>query len=202
MVAEEYALLMGFGGFLGLMSLGRFITWWERRLPDFSHLPAIVKGNTPEFKEAKTWVRKIIGFDWRRSELDNMVRKVEDCTGEVTWAVFMAVKFPLVKLPKPFSCPDLEFVPTEGGGIVWFCGRIGCLCSPVREDLEGDYPDFCPDPDELYYGGEDDWDDDYADPEDYYQDYPEEAPEWFFKDDEGYDHPEDERDLEHVEMIW
>lgn len=62
------------------------------------------------------------------------------------------------KIPMPFGCPDLEVYiwgpeKTKDGKahVAWFCGRIGCLCSCCREDMEGEYPNYCPDPDELFF---------------------------------------------------
>ena len=50
---------------------------------------------------------------------------------------------------KPFGCEDLEFILYEDQRVAWFCGRIGCLCTPCREDMEGTYPDYCPPSDAL-----------------------------------------------------
>jgi hypothetical protein len=71
-------------------------------------------------------------------------------------------------LPMPFGCPDLEIVFFQGGAIAYFCGRLGCLCSPLREDFDGDYPDCCPPEGYLDYGppdndDEDEYDDNYDD---------------------------------------
>lgn len=56
------------------------------------------------------------------------------------------------KLPMPFGCPDLFIQPCidDKGkltGVVWFCDRIGCICSCCREDLTApneEYPIYCP----------------------------------------------------------
>jgi len=72
----------------------------------------------------------------------------------------------LNQIQKPFSCPDLELYIFDSEAVTFFCGRIGCLCSCCIESLEGDYPLYCPDPNEPW--SEDCDDDDLYDDEDYY----------------------------------
>lgn len=176
-MAQEWAVLYGLACFLAFPMAGRLSYWWMQRVPNLSHLGESVKAGTPEYAEAKEWAHKLLALPYRWSHLDKMVNHLNPMKP------FMGHHF-FKKLPKPFSCTDLEFVPTEGGGIVWFCGRLGCLCSPAREDLEGDYPTFCPDPDERF------WMDDYEDEDaDWEADYC----------DSGEDYPEDEAELDEVE---
>ena len=56
----------------------------------------------------------------------------------------------LNQIPRPFSCPDLEVYIFDSKSVAFFCERIGCLCSCCREDLEGIYPSYCPDPEEVF----------------------------------------------------
>lgn len=67
------------------------------------------------------------------------------------------------EIPKPFSCLHLELYIWESGSVAYFCDKIGCLCSPCREDLEGKYPSYCP-PDDMP-------DDDFADNDNFEDDY-------------------------------
>lgn len=66
------------------------------------------------------------------------------------------------ELPLPFGCPDLEVYFWESGSVAYFCGRLGCLCAPLREDFDGDYPEYCPPEGCLDYGmpEEEGWDED------------------------------------------
>lgn len=70
----------------------------------------------------------------------------------------------LAKIPRPFSCSDLELYIGDRSSIGFFCGRLGCLCSCCREDMEGEYPTYCPDPEEIFDVYEDE---DLYDEEDY-----------------------------------
>lgn len=56
------------------------------------------------------------------------------------------------ELPMPFGCPDLFIQPCIDGsnrvtGVIWFCDRVGCICSCCREDMTSPkeaYPTYCP----------------------------------------------------------
>jgi hypothetical protein len=55
-------------------------------------------------------------------------------------------------LAGPVACSDLEVVlfPDSPGRMAFFCNRIGCLCTPCRDDMEGEYPEYCPELCEMY----------------------------------------------------
>lgn len=63
-------------------------------------------------------------------------------------------------LPMPFGCADLFVNPCIEGdklvSVVWFCDRVGCICSCCREDMDSpkeEYPIYCPSRSEVHYYG-------------------------------------------------
>lgn len=160
-MAQEWAVGLGLLWF-GLLYAGARVGYWLHvRPPDLSHLPEIVTSRMPEYGEAKLAMMAILSKEWKWRELDNFVLQHHPYKPFVGGRWFPA-------FPKPFSCADLHLLPTEGGGIIFMCGRIGCLCSPARGDLTGDYPEYCP-PEDYLERLAWDWDDeDYYNEEDYY----------------------------------
>jgi hypothetical protein len=133
-----------------------------------SPLPAVQK-YSKEFAEARQKYLKL----FMESTESEMIRKgifefgehAGKCLGLTTQKILNA------KLPMPFGCPDLFIQPCEGGGVIWFCDRAGCICACCREDFTEEnekYPDYCPPK-----GGFDDYDeaDDYEDEEDWRDDW-------------------------------
>jgi len=126
---------------------------------------AVVKKGTEEFKAAHQQYLKLF-FESKKG--DFIRRGIFDAgehkgkyLGETSRKILEA------KLPMPFGCPDLFIQPCikekQLKGVIWFCDRIGCLCSCCREDMtkpSEEYPTNCPQPD-IY-----DPDEDFYDPED------------------------------------
>lgn len=107
----------------------------------------IVKKGSPEFREAR---RQFLALFQTEQPKQTIV------AGMIGMKTTQVDK--LKTIPMPFGCPDLELYvwsPKESSDGKWhvayFCGRIGCLCSPCREDMEETYPSYCPDPDELFF---------------------------------------------------
>jgi len=112
----------------------------------------IVRKGTKEFREAR---ERFLAL-FRKDQPENMI-----CAGNIGMTTRQMGK--LKEIPMPFGCPDLELYvwpPNKDGSqsVAYFCGRVGCLCSCCREDMDGEYPSYCPDPDELdfEYDAEDD----------------------------------------------
>ena len=110
----------------------------------------VVKGSQ-EFQEARRQYRKL----FLESEKDVLIPRGIFEFGEHKGKClgYTSKKISEANLPAPFGCPDLFMQPCEGGGIVWFCDRVGCICVCCREDFTGDkekYPDYCPSRNEMY----------------------------------------------------
>jgi len=110
----------------------------------------IVKKGTKEFKEAK---EKFLSLFTTDNPKETIV------AGAIGMKTLQIDK--LKEIPMPFGCPDLELYvwsPKESKDGKWyvayFCSRVGCLCAPAREDMEGEYPSYCPDPNEIYMSEE------------------------------------------------
>lgn len=118
----------------------------------------IVKKGSEEFKAAKKQYIEL----FVSSEDENMIRKGIFTLGEHEGKAlgFTSKKILEAKLPMPFGCPDLFIQPcTDDNGkvvsVIWFCDRVGCLCSCCREDMTDPkeaYPTYCPDGDEGAFG--------------------------------------------------
>lgn len=115
----------------------------------------IVKKGTKEFREAR---ERFLAL-FRKDQPENTI-----CSGNIGIKTRQTDK--LKEIPMPFGCPDLELYscvwpPNKDGSqsVAYFCGRVGCLCSCCTEDMDGEYPAYCPGPDELdfEYDAEDDY---------------------------------------------
>lgn len=123
----------------------------------------IVEKGTEEFKKARSEYLRLLG---ESTDLDILRRGIFEfgehkgkCLGITSQRIIDA------KLPMPFGCPSLFVQVTEGGGIIWFCGRVGCICSCCREDMKEEwthYPKYCPLPEGFEnYLDEGDYDEDW-----------------------------------------
>jgi len=103
----------------------------------------VVSKGTEEFKNAKASYLELFSKKYPKETI------ICGCMGMKTTQTEK-----LKEIPKPFSCPDLELYIWDSGAVAFFCERLGCLCSCCREDLQGEYPNYCP-------GPEDNWEDDW-----------------------------------------
>jgi len=117
----------------------------------------IVKKGTEEFKKARL---RYLDLFFNESSEDDYVPKGVSSFGEHEGKHLghTSKKVIEAKLPMPFGCPDLFIQPSIEGdkvkSVVWFCGRIGCICVSCREDFTEQYPNHCPDPYEPWLGGD------------------------------------------------
>jgi len=127
----------------------------------------VVRKGSKEFMEARGQYLKLF-FD---SEEADLIRRGVFEYGENKGKClgFTSRKILEAKLPMPFGCPELFIQPCEENGkvtgVIWFCGRDGCICVCCREDfasLGSAYPNYCPSEGfelESEEYNEDDWED-------------------------------------------
>ena len=131
----------------------------------------IVKKGTPEFKAAYQQYLKLFFGSKENEYLPRGTFEFGEnkgkCLGHTSKKILEA------NLPKPFGCSSLFIQPcmkvTDKGkltertalkGVVWFCDRVGYICTPCREDFtkpEESHPKSCPPPEDF----EPEYDDDY-----------------------------------------
>lgn len=105
----------------------------------------IVDKGTDEFREVKKRYFKIFNL----SVEGDIIQKGFFTHGEHK-GKFLGITSQKVldaDLPMPFGCPDLFIQPTSKNSVIWFCDRVGCICSCCREDMNKEnekYPNYCP----------------------------------------------------------
>jgi len=120
---------------------------------------SVVKKGTKEFAEAR---QRFLSLFHTTQHEETIVSGI---IGQKTTQIEK-----LKEIPMPFGCPDLELYvwspqETKDGkwAVAYFCGRVGCLCSPCREDFDETYPSYCPEDNEFTsfdeeWGDESDYD--------------------------------------------
>lgn len=124
----------------------------------------IVKKRSKEFEAAK---RKYCELFFAAKQADFLARGVSDFGEHKGKALgFTSQQILDAKLPMPFGCPDLFIQPciddsNRVTGVIWFCDRVGCICSCCREDMTDPkeaYPTYCPDRSEIGFAYDPEYD--------------------------------------------
>ncbi len=96
--------------------------------------PEIVKKGSKEYDEAR--VRYL--FLFKKDQPEDMI-----LSGNIGMKSKQAAA-----LPMPWGCPRLEVYIWSGDGkpasFGFFCDICGCICEPCRADMDGTYPEACP----------------------------------------------------------
>lgn len=128
---------------------------------------SVVKKGSTEFGDVKAQFIRLLCESGDAEILKRGVYEHGEQKGECLGIT--SKKILAANLPMPFGCPDLFVNPCIEDGklssVIWFCDRVGCLCSCCREDMDSpkeEYPTYCPSRSEFHHYGEEDedWEDD------------------------------------------